>query len=89
MSAGKWEGLQDVHLSAIDIDTDALAQHQLHLCRVAELDSGSDNQVNPLLRRRPLAQLDAVMDRRVPRGFCFHLQKGRGGGKKNKNKCIL
>lgn len=59
----------------VNVDADPLSQDQLHVGRVAELNHNSNRQVHPLLRpRSPTTELGTLVDSRVPRCLCFHLQ---------------
>lgn len=50
------------HLFVVDVDGDALAEHQLHGGRVAELHRGFDDQVDAFVWRRDPVEVHRVVD---------------------------
>lgn len=51
-----------VNLLVVDVDSNPLAEHQLHGGGVAELDRGFDDQVNALVRRRDAVEVNGIVD---------------------------
>lgn len=51
-----------IHLFVVDVDSDPLAEHQLHGGGVAELHRGFDDQVDAFVRRRDAVEMHGVMD---------------------------
>lgn len=50
------------NLLVVDVDSDPLAEHQLHGGRVAELHRGFDDQVNAFVRRRDAVEVHRIVD---------------------------
>lgn len=51
-----------INLLVVDVDSDPLAEHQLHRGRVAELHRGFDDQVDALVRGRDPVEVHRIMD---------------------------
>ena len=51
-----------VNLFVVDVDSDPLAEHQLHGGGVAELDRGFDDQVNAFVRRSDAVEVNGIVD---------------------------
>lgn len=56
------------YLLVINVGCNPLPQHQLHSCRVAQLDRGLHNQVDPLILWGDPVQVHRVMHGGVPGG---------------------
>lgn len=67
------------HLSASDVDAEALPEDELHAGWVAQLDHGTDCQVDPLVGGGHATQEGAVVDCRVPGGLHLHLDHVKKG----------
>ncbi len=61
-------------LFVVDVNSDPLAQHQLHRRRVTELNRGFHDQVDPLAGRRDPVQMDGVVDGGIPGTHSRHLR---------------
>lgn len=73
------EVLSEALSAGVQVDTDPFPQHQLHVCRVAELHHAAHRQINPLLRARSTAaQLGTLVHCGVPRCLSFYLVEGVG-----------
>lgn len=51
-----------MNLFVVDIDSNPLAEHQLHGGRVAELYCGFDNQVDAFIGRRDPIEMHRIMN---------------------------
>ena len=72
-SLSQWASV--THLPAVNINTNALAQYQLHVGWMAELDSHPHDEKHPLVHGGAFTQLRAAVHGRIPGGFRFHLQR--------------
>lgn len=63
------------HLPAVNMDTNSFPKHQLHVSRMAELDSHPHDQIHALIRWGAFTELGTAVHGRVPRGFCSHLPR--------------
>lgn len=62
-----------INLFVVDVDSDPLADHQLHGGGVAELHRGFDDQVDALVGRCDPVEVYRIVDGRVPGADSRHL----------------
>lgn len=68
-----WLNLSSIDLFVVDVDSDPLAEHQVHGGRVAELHGAFDDQINAFVRRRDAVEVHRIVDGWVPGTHCRHL----------------